>query len=70
MRTACARYACRQPTAEIRSWASGADTARAKPLADCTIEIAMPRLLTNRRERTGTNTTSPRQFAPSVMRTP
>jgi hypothetical protein len=65
-----ARYERRQPIEEIRSWATGADVARPKPLADCTIEIASPRRCTNQRERIGTETTRPRQFDPSVITRP
>ncbi len=70
MNPPCARYAPRQPNAAISTCDSGAEKARAKPLADCTIATAMPRLRTKRRDRIGTNTTSPRQFAPSVITTP
>ena len=50
--------------------ATGAENARANPLADCTTDTAMPRLRTKYRDSSGTNTTSPRQFAPSVITTP
>jgi hypothetical protein len=41
-----------------------------EPFADCTMATAMPRLRTKRRDRIGTKTTRPRQFAPSVITTP
>ena len=50
--------------------ATGAENARANPFADCTTDTAMPRLRTKYRDSSGTNTTSPRQFAPSVITTP
>ena len=65
-----ARYERRQPIEEIRSCTIGADAARPKPLADCTIEMASPRRRTNQRERIGTETTRPRQFDPSVITRP
>jgi len=65
-----ARYERRQPIADIRSCTTGADAARPKPLADCTIEMASPRRRTNQRERIGTETTRPRQFDPSVITRP
>ena len=70
MNTPCHRYAPRQPSPEIISVATGAENARAKPFADCTTETAMPRLRTKCRDSSGTKTTRPRQFAPSVMTTP
>ena len=70
MNPACTRKVWRQPSDEIESCTSGADSARAKPLADWTIEIAMPRRRTNRRDSSGTKTTSPRQLAPIVMTIP
>ena len=60
----------RQPIPDTPNCTSGAETARPKPLADCTIEIAMPRWRTKCRDSSGTNTTSPRQFAPNVITTP
>ena len=70
MKAPCARYAPRQPKPEIISVAIGAENARAKPFADWTTETAMPRLRTKCLDRSGTKTTRPRQFAPSVMTTP
>ncbi len=55
---------------EIDSWTSGAEAARPNPLADWTIEIAMPRRRSNRRDSKGTKTTRPRQFAPIVITMP
>ena len=49
---------------------TGAENARAKPLADCTTDTAMPRLRTKYRDSNGTNTTRPRQLAPNVMTIP
>ena len=49
---------------------TGAENARANPLADCTTDTAMPRLRTKYRDSSGTNTTRPRQLAPSVITTP
>ncbi len=48
----------------------GAEIARPKPFADCSREIASPRCVTNSRDTSGTNTTRPMQFAPSVITTP
>jgi hypothetical protein len=70
MNAACAQKVSRQPIAEIDSWTSGAEAARPKPLADWTIEIAMPRRHTKWCDSNGTKTTSPRQFAPIVMTMP
>jgi len=60
----------RQPIVSMPSWAAGADTARAPPLPDCRTEIAAPRRRSNRRDSNGTNTSRPRQLAPTVMTTP
>ena len=65
-----ARYAPRQPKPGDQDLGQGAENARANPFADCTTATAMPRLRTKRRDRIGTNTTNPRQFAPSVITTP
>ncbi len=70
MKPACTRKVSRQPMPLISNCTTGAEIARAKPLADCTIEIAMPRRRTNRRESSGTKTTRPKQLAPIVITIP
>ncbi len=70
MKAAWTRNVWRQPIVEIISCTNGAEAARPKPLADWTIEIAMPRRRTKWRESNGTKTTSPRQLAPIVMTIP
>jgi hypothetical protein len=52
------------------SCATGAETARPAPLADCSTETAMPRRVANSREISGTKTTMPTKLAPRVITTP